>query len=173
MDSADATGINHANFYFSLFCTRMKIKVILTDKIARLGNKNDVLDVAKGYAMNYLLPEGLARIASKDEAERAQDRKNKEQGRLAEMIAKAAELKTKLAGAEVTLKVKTSEKGSLYGSVSEKDVAAAIAAAHGVEVAESAIDIASPIKELGNVTVTIHLAEGVEAAVIVHVEQEA
>lgn len=151
----------------------MKIKVILTDKIARLGNKNDVMDVAKGYAMNYLLPQQLARVATKQEAAMAEDRKSKEQDRLNEIITKAQELRAKLSGAAVTLKVKTSEKGSLYGAVTEKDISAALKAEHKLDIAESSIDIASPIKELGNVTVTLHLAEGVEATVVVQVEQEA
>lgn len=160
----------HSTFF--LFSPFMKLKVILTDKIARLGNKHDVLDVAKGYAMNYLLPQGLARIATRQEQQIALDRKSKEQGRLAEIIAKAQELKASLAGAEVTIAVKVSDKGALYGSVSEKDVAAALQAAYKVEVAESSIDMA-PIKKEGDVTVTLHLAEGVEAPVLVHVTAEA
>ena len=150
----------------------MKLKVILIDKIPRLGNKNDVIDVAKGYAMNYLLPQGLARPATKQEEQMAAERKGKEQGRLNEMIAKAQELKAKLEGMEVTMNVKTSEKGHLYGSISEKDVAKAIHTTHGVEVAESAIDMAS-IKELGDYTATIHLAENVDASLTIHVAQEA
>lgn len=149
----------------------MKLKVILLDKIPRLGNKSDVLDVAKGYAMNYLLPHGLARVASKQEEQLAQDRKAKEQNRLADMVSKAQELKAKLAGAEVTLKVKTSDKGHLYGSAGEKDVAAALSKEHGLEVAESAIDM-SPIKELGDFKATIHLAEHVEAELTIHVVNE-
>jgi len=149
----------------------MKLKVILTEKIARLGNKHDVLDVAKGYAMNYLLPQGLARIATRQEQQVASERKSKEQGRLADIIAKAAELKEKLAGAEVTIAVKVSDKGALYGSVSEKEVVAAIAAAYKVDLAESAVDM-DPIKKVGDVTVTLHLAESVETTVLVHVTAE-
>lgn len=150
----------------------MKLKVILTEKIARLGNKHDVLDVAKGYAMNYLLPQGLARIATRQEQQMASERKTKEQGRLAEIVAKAVELKEKLAGAEVTIAVKVSDKGALYGSVSEKEVVAAIAEAYKVDLAESAVDM-DPIKKVGDVTVTLHLAESVETTVIVHVTAEA
>lgn len=150
----------------------MKLKVILLDKVPRLGNKNDVLAVAKGYAMNYLLPQGLARPATKQEEKVASERLEREQGRLADMIAQAQELKAGLAGKEVTLQVKTSDKGHLYGSVSEKDVAEAIKKEHNMDIAESAIDM-SAIKELGDYTVTVHFAENVEASVVVHVTEEA
>lgn len=150
----------------------MKVKVILLDKIARLGNKNDVLDVAKGYAMNYLLPQGLARVATKQEEQKALEHKAKEQGRLADIIAKAQELKAKLEGAKVTLSMKVSEKGKLYGSVSAQDIVDAVKKAYSVEVAESAVEMSS-IKELGNHMVNLHLAESVSAPVIVEVTQEA
>lgn len=170
MDWQDAD--HKLNFSYFFFSPRMKVKVILLDKIARLGNKQDVVDVAKGYAMNYLLPQGLARVASRDEEARAVARKDKENGRLAELIAKAQELKATLAGAEVTLTMKVSSKGKLYGSVSEKDVAAALKAAHNLEIAESAIDMPA-IKSTGVYTASLHLAEGVEAPLKVTVAQEA
>ncbi len=151
----------------------MKLKVMLLAKIPRVGNKHDIVEVSRGYAMNYLFPQNLAKVATAAEEERVSAMRKKQQGRIEEMKAAAHDLKKKVdENASVTVLVRTSDSGSLYGSVSEKMVANAVKKAFGFEMPESKITMPAHIKGTGDYTIVLEFAEGVTSKVALHVKPE-
>ena len=125
------------------------MEIILKKDVAKLGLADDIVKVKTGYAVNYLIPQGYAILATpsakKILAENIRQRAHKE----AKLRSDAEALAAKLAGMTVKVAVKVSENGKIYGSVTTMQIADALAAA-GVEIDKKDITIvAEPIKELG------------------------
>ena len=125
------------------------MEIILKKDVAKLGLADDIVKVKTGYAVNYLIPQGYAILATpsakKILAENIRQRAHKE----AKLRSDAEALAAKLAGMTVKVAVKVSENGKIYGSVTTMQIADALAAA-GVEIDKKDITIAAePIKELG------------------------
>ncbi len=147
------------------------MKVLLCEDIKRLGWLGDIVDVAEGYARNYLLPQGLAQVATegniralaKEKAKRAEERV-KERRRL-EVAAQAVE------GAEAVLAALANEQGHLFGSVNERQIAANLRE-QGFLVADEVVKLPEHIKEVGTHSVTLRFAEDVTATVNVVVVAE-
>ncbi len=149
------------------------MKVLLCEDIRSLGWLGDVVEVKEGYARNYLLPQGLAKVATEgnirsiaeEKAKRATQR-IKEQRRLAN----AAEA---VDGAEAVVAAKANEQGHLFGSVTAKEVAANLRA-QGFEVADEIVQLPDHIKEVGTHTVTLRYSPElkVHVSVVVVPEQE-
>ena len=125
------------------------MKLILTDDVVDLGNRGDVVDVADGYARNFLLPRrkaikandgALAQAESIREARIEAERKAKE---LAEAIA------TQLVGSRVVLAAQAGDEGQLYGSVGVGDVVEGIHRFTGIELSRAQVEIGEPIKSIG------------------------
>lgn len=151
----------------------MKMKVLLLTKIPRVGNKNDIVEVARGYAMNYLFPQNLAKVATPAEEERVTLMKKRQEARIEEMKGAAQDLKAKVdAAPSLSVTVRTTDSGSLYGSVSEKMVADAVMKTHGFEMPESNITMPAHIKGTGEYAVILQFAEGVTSKVTLHVNAE-
>ena len=125
------------------------MQIILKQDVVNLGYKDDIVTVKDGYANNYLLPQGMAIMATpankKMHEETLRQRAHKEAKKVAEAEAAAAKIN------ELTVKVsaKVSENGKIYGSVTTAQLAEALVAA-GVEVDKKDITILSEVKELGN-----------------------
>lgn len=147
------------------------MKVLLVGDIERLGWLGDVVEVNSGYARNYLLPQGLAvvpteanlRSLSQEKAERAEQR-IVERKRL-ERAAAAVE------GAEAVIAARANEQGHLFGSVGGRPIAANLRE-QGFEVADSVVQLAEHIKQVGTHSVTLEFAEGLTATVSVIVVAE-
>ena len=137
------------------------MKVVLLKDVKNMGKRDDILNVSDGYARNFLFPQKLAAEATPGalkEIERkraAQDAREAEQ--LAEAQAKAALLKNQI----INLEVKCGEKGRLYGSVTNAEVAEALEKQHGVKVDKRKIDIGDPIREVGIREISVWLHTGV------------
>ena len=137
------------------------MKVVLLKDVKNVGKRDDILNVSDGYARNFLFPQKLAAEATPGalkEIERkraAQDAREAEQ--LAEAQAKAALLKNQI----INLEVKCGEKGRLYGSVTNAEVAEALEKQHGVKVDKRKIDIGDPIREVGIREISVWLHTGV------------
>lgn len=134
------------------------MKVILTKDVANVGVKNEVKEVANGYAQNFLIARGLAEVATPAKVQSAE---KKVQERLAKLEAQKQALEEalgKLKGEAVTVHATANEKEHLFEAVSAETIAAHIRDIAGVEVAEDMIIIDEPIKELGEYTV--HIAVG-------------
>ena len=147
------------------------MKVLLCEDIKKLGWLGDVVDVTDGYARNYLLPQGLAKVATEgniraiaeEKAHRAQERV-KERKHL-EVVAEA------VSGAEAVLAAKANEHGVLFGSITEKMIAANLRE-QGFEVADEVVKLPEHIKQVGAHEVTLRFVEDVTATVNVVVVPE-
>ena len=147
------------------------MKVLLCEDVSRLGWLGDIVEVNQGYARNYLLPQGLAKVATegnvrslaKEKAKRAEHRI--QQGK---RLQKAAE---KVKGAEAVLAAKANEQGHLFGSVSEKHIAANLRE-QGFEVADSVVKLSEHIKQVGTHQVILKYSDTVKVSVSVVVVAE-
>lgn len=147
------------------------MKVILLKDIKNIGKKWDVKHVSDGYARNYLMPRGMARLASQDALDELDDELRKREMLATEELGATQAIAEGLDGLDVYVRVKADESGTVYGGVSTKTIAAALADM-GVTVEEKAIKLKEPIKELGEYQVTIELEYGLEAEIKVIVEGE-
>jgi large subunit ribosomal protein L9 len=145
------------------------MKIILADDVESLGKKGDVVTVKDGYARNYLVPKGLAFMATKGSLKQAEVmRRAREE---AETKARE-EAQARVAGYEaspVYISARAGEEGRLFGSVTSSDVARAVEEQLGHAVDRRDIRLEEPIRSLGSHSVTIHLYEGVDATVTVEV----
>ena len=125
------------------------IKVILTTDVKDLGHKGDVLDVADGYARNYLIPKSYAIKASPGALREAEGMRKAREEAMRKAKDEAERLATTLVGTRVVVAAQAADEGRLFGSIGVRDIAAAIKKFTGVEVEHQYIDLRSPIKEIG------------------------
>jgi large subunit ribosomal protein L9 len=145
------------------------VKVILTQDIATLGKSGDMKSVADGYATNFLIPKRLAvpaaggayRAWQHDVASREEKRKRERDD--AEIAA------TRIASTTLTMGVKVGEGGKLYGSITAKDIADALAR-RGIDVDRHKIDLEEPLKSLGTYKVAVKVLSGLTPEVTIVVE---
>lgn len=124
------------------------MEIILKKDVQNLGYKNDIVNVKTGYAVNYLIPQGFATIAT-DSAKKVLAETLKQQAhKEAKLVADATAAAEKLSAISLTIAVKVGEKNKIYGSVTAAQVAEALAA-KGVDVDKKDINVPT-IKELGN-----------------------
>ena len=130
------------------------MEIILKKDVANLGHADDIVNVKTGYAVNYLIPQGFAVMATpsakKVHAENLRQRAHK----IAKFVGDAEALAAKLAETTVKVAVKVSESGKIYGSVTTAQLAEALVAA-GVEVDKKDITVAEAAKELGVYEATV------------------
>ena len=146
------------------------MKIILKKEVANLGEAGEVVNVKTGYAVNYLVPQGFATIATpsalKQHEETIRQRAHKE----AKLVADAQAVAAKISATPVQVAVKVSESGKLYGAVTSAMVADALAA-QGVEIEKKNIAL-EDIKEAGEYEAKVKCYKGVFATVKVIVEAE-
>ena len=148
------------------------MKIVLREDVEQLGKKGDLCEVAPGYARNYLVPRGLAMLASRGaEKQAAAMRRNREvrDSREREQAQGAA---AKLVAAPVQVPARAGEGGKLFGSVTAADVADAVLAQTGVELDRRKVVLDEPIRELGDAQVQVRLPAEVVVAVAVSVVEE-
>ena len=148
------------------------MEVILKEDIATLGHRGDVVKVAEGYGRNYLLPKKLALQATAQNKAVIEQMKSSAARRSASEKALAEGVAAQLAPVELTFTRKTGENGHLFGSVTSADIAHELEA-KGFDVDRRKIQLAEPLKALGEVTVAIKLHREVTAQVKVVVVAEA
>ena len=132
------------------------MQVILLERVAKLGQMGDVVDVRPGYARNYLLLQGKALTASKENVEQFEAQKAQLEARNLETRKEAEALAEKLEGEQFVVIRQASDGGNLYGSVTTRD-AAETASEAGFSVDRKQVIIRQPIKELGLHEVEVHL----------------
>jgi len=145
------------------------MKIILMSDVKSLGTTGTVLEVADGYARNYLLPRGLAAEASKGSLALLEQQRTAKARRDAEAVASAEALGKRLEGAQVTVPVRAGGNGRLFGSVTNANVADAIHASLGIEVDRHKIDVPENIKSLGSYPVDVRLGKNIVAKTTVKV----
>jgi large subunit ribosomal protein L9 len=124
------------------------VNVILLEPVGNLGDAGDVVHVKPGYARNWLVPQGLALPETASNRAELEARLAQRARQLSERKADAERLREMLADAAVEIRVKAGEE-RIYGSVNNKDVAAALKEAYDVEVDRRKIELKEPIKTLG------------------------
>ncbi|WP_306151104.1 50S ribosomal protein L9 [Roseovarius sp. MMSF_3281] len=144
------------------------MQVILLERVAKLGQMGDVVDVKPGFARNFLLPQGKALSASEQNIADFESRKAQLEARNLETKKEAEALAAKIDGQQFVVIRQASDGGSLYGSVSTRD-AAAVAKEEGVNVDRKQVIIRQPIKTLGLHEVEVHLHPEVEALITLNV----
>ena len=145
------------------------MKIVLRDDVENLGRKGDVVDVADGYARNYLVPRGLAMKATKGVVAQAEAMRRNRAARDAREREGAQRAAATLAGARLEITARAGEGGKLFGSVTSADIAEALLARHGLTVDRRRIALAEPLTELGDVEVPVQLHPEVTATVTVAV----
>jgi large subunit ribosomal protein L9 len=149
----------------------MVTEVLLMTDVADLGSEGDVVDVAEGYARNYLFPRQLAAPVTEATRRRlAKIQKDREAALAAELEA-AQSMARQLEAASCTIAVKTGEDEKLFGSVTAADIAASLKE-QGIELDRHKIALDAPIKELGVFDILVKLHPQVDSSVKVWVVEE-
>jgi large subunit ribosomal protein L9 len=145
------------------------MKIILQREVEKLGTPGEVVDVADGYARNYLLPRGLAVQASRGAIKHAERLKLAYQERERKAIGVAEAFAAELANTSISLTWRAGEDGKLFGSITAQNLAEELSKAVGREVDRRRIHLDEPIRSIGTHEVRIHLHPQVNARVTVEV----
>ena len=148
------------------------MKVILLEELKGRGGEGDVIEVARGFAVNYLLPRKIAIEASKGNLKQLDQRRKNIQVREDQRIGDASGLAAALEGKNVTIEAKVGEEGRLFGSVTAQMVADAIAEQLGVEVDRRKIETHGHIKDVGPHPADVSIYRDVKASLTVNVIAE-
>lgn len=146
------------------------MKVILNQAVPKLGKQGQVVNVADGYARNFLFPRGMAILADKNQLAALQKRNERTAAKQAGLKADAETQRDKIHGKTVRLEGKVgADAGKLFGAITSQQVGDAIKSTFGVEVDKKHIALVQPIKRLGDHPVRIDLHPEVDATVTVTV----
>jgi large subunit ribosomal protein L9 len=145
------------------------VKLVLLQDVTALGKRGDVVDVADGYARNFLLPRKLAGEADKGALAQLDAQHKAQERRTALELADAQALAARIESAKLAVKAKAGGNGKLFGAVTNADIASAIAGALSIEVDRHKIELRSQIKALGSYPVEIRLHKNVVAKAMVDV----
>ena len=148
------------------------MKIILLDKIQRLGNIGDIVEVNSGYARNFLIPQKKAAFASEKNIAEVESKKD-ELAALSEDILLQAQSRSKdIEGSECEILVPVTEEGALYGSVGTREISDAFSSKN-IEIDKSEVQLPDgPIKEVGEHSITISVHPEVSFEVLVKVSPE-
>ena len=147
------------------------MKVILKEDVQNLGQQGDVVEVKSGYARNYLMPQKLAILFTKqqkksiEEAQRVEERKLEREKDQLESVLKQVE------GLSLSLKMQSEEDSKLFGSVTKLDVVKLLEE-NGITIDKKYVDLSSPIKTLGEHKVNIVFTKEMSASFTLTVEKE-
>ena len=144
------------------------MQVILLERVAKLGQMGDVVDVKSGYARNYLLPQGKALTASSANVASFEAQKAQLEARNLETKKEAEALGAKLDGQQFIVIRSASDSGALYGSVTPRD-ASEVATAEGFSVDRKQVSLINPIKDLGLHEVSVKLHPEVTVTIVMNV----
>lgn len=147
------------------------MQVILKEDVINLGYKDDIVNVKDGYGRNYLIPQGKAIIASESAKKMLAENLKQRAHKLEKIKTNAQELAAKLEGVSLTIGAKTSSTGTIFGSVTNIQVAEALAK-KGYEIDRKVIVIKDAVKEVGNYKALLKLHKEVSVEVPFEVVSE-
>ena len=145
------------------------MKLVLRTDVAQVGKKGDIVEVADGYGRNYLMPKGLAFLATAGVEEQATSMRRSRDVRDASDRAAAQEVATSLVPKVITISARAGAEGKLFGSVTTMEIADAVAAQAGIELDRRQIHLDEPIKTVGTHLVPAKLHAEVEFPITVEV----
>jgi len=147
------------------------MRVILLKDIEDLGKKNEIKEVKDGYARNFLLPKGLAKIADKKSMEQLESQQELETAKAEEELKKAQALIEAVEGREFIINVKVGDENQLFESVNVQRIAEALKE-QGFEVKKDKIELTQQIKEIGEFPVKLKFDHNLEAEITIIIEEE-
>lgn len=145
------------------------MKVLLEQDVKGTGKQGQIVEVSDGYARNFLLPRKLASPADVASINAANIRKSAAQHKKFQAGVSARDQAQRLKGLTVKVQAKVGENGKLFGSVTSKEIAAALKAQHGEDIDRKKIMLIEPIRTTGAQSVTARLYEGTDATFTVEV----
>ncbi|GAB4081157.1 50S ribosomal protein L9 [Modestobacter muralis] len=145
------------------------MKLILTAEVTGLGSSGDTVEVKGGYGRNYLLPRGLAMLATRGAEKQVASLRRARDARDVRTLEEAQAVAARLSGLTVTLPARSGDGGRLFGRITTADVAAAVTAAGGPELDRRRIELPSSIKSVGTHTVTVRVHPEVNVPVTLDV----
>jgi len=146
------------------------MEVILLEDVKTLGKKGDIVKVNDGYGRNFILPKKLGIEATPKNLNDLKSKKQSEERKRLEHLNEAKVIGGRLENSTVTLKIKTGEKGKSFGSISTKEIAAAVKEQLGLDIDKKKLVLAEPIKYLGVYKVPVKLGKDVNVDLKVNVE---
>lgn len=141
------------------------MQAILLTEVEGLGDAGTVVNVARGYMRNFLLPRGMAEVATPARIAEVQRREEARRVAAIRAVEQSKELADLLGRTILTLKAKAGDDGRLFGSITSADVATAIKEARGVSVDRRSITVEPPIRAVGTYSVPVELAPGLTTEV--------
>lgn len=145
------------------------MKLILTTDVSGLGGAGDIVTVKDGYGRNFLVPRGLAIVATRGAEKQVATIKRAQAAREVRDLGHAQEIKSQLESLTVTLSTRAGDSGRLFGSVTAGDIADAVKAAGGPVLDRRKVELSSPIKTLGSHEVVVRIHPEVSAKVALDV----
>jgi large subunit ribosomal protein L9 len=142
--------------------TNNTVQLLLIQSVDHLGKQGEVVTVKRGYAMNYLLPQGLATMASDHHKRMVEKHKAKLQEIQNQRLAGLRKLAEQLNKQSITIEANANDEGHLYGSVGAAEIVKALKQAD-TTITPDQVRLKGPLKELGLYTVQIHLGQDIEA----------
>ena len=149
------------------------MRLILRADVGGVGNKGDVVEVTNGYGRNYLLPRGLAFLATSGAEAQAEGMRRSRDVKDATARAAAEEVAKSLVNSPVNLTARVGADDRLFGSITSADIVAAIAAQKGVDIDRKQVHLSEPIKTIGTHLVPVKLHASVEFPVTVEIASDA
>ncbi len=148
------------------------MQVILLEKIDNVGSLGDLVDVKSGFARNYLLPQGKAEMATKDNVEAFAQRRAELEQQQAQALSAAQQRAAQLEGVSVTITSRSGTEGKLFGSVGTEEIRQAIEDA-GISVEKKEIRMPDgPLRTVGEHPISLHLHADVDSEVTVNIVGE-
>ena len=145
------------------------MKVILRSNVEGVGNTGDVVEVAKGYAQNFLMPKGLAMRATEGAVSQAADMKRSRDLQDLKQREVAEEAAQRLEAVAISIQARVGQDDQLYGSVTTSDIAEAVQAQTGIELDRRNMSLEEPIRQVGTHQVEMRLHPEVRAQLTVEV----
>jgi large subunit ribosomal protein L9 len=148
------------------------MKIVLRQDVPKVGDAGSVQTVSNGYARNYLIPKGLAVVATDGELKVAAHNLAVKERKVARQEDLLRSLSDKIDGQRLTFTARAGEQGRLYGSITASDVATALAAQISEEIDRRRVVLDEPLRSIGEHTVTVHLVGRLRPQVTVVIEAE-
>ncbi|MBI2942217.1 MAG: 50S ribosomal protein L9 [Chloroflexi bacterium] len=149
------------------------MKVLLLHDVPNVGRAGEIKEVAEGYGRNYLIPRGLARLATAEAVTETKQRQEAAVRRQARADTEARSLADRIGRTTLDFRVRVGEQGRLYGSITAADVAERLQALIGHEIDKRKVGLEEPIRQLGSYQVPVRLTHQLVPKVTVNVEPEA
>jgi large subunit ribosomal protein L9 len=141
------------------------MQVILKQDVEKIGRRGDVVEVSRGYVRNYLVPRGLAEVATPTKLEEVRRQMAEAEERDRRIAERASEVAETLNKSVITIEARTGEDERLFGSITAANIASAIEKARGVHLDRRRIKLDEPIKSLGTHQVPVQVHGDIEASV--------